>query len=981
MDYAAFSRKAGYNRLRIMKKAGVNVNNKAAWAGIFGLLLSVCSVTGLAAMTVTATGGDRQVSLLWSNVTGATAYEVVNAVTSGGPYAVVATGLTTNTYLHTGLQNGITNYYVVTASTPTGDVVSAEAAAKPWVAVLMRAINCGGPAAGSFSADADYAGGSVLSTTSNINLSAVASPAPEAVYQSGRSGVFEYTLSPFNPSRQYRVRLHWAEIVKPATRSFHVYVVNGSTYNAWLNWVNLLSASYAGTYYKAVTKESTFTPNSSSQIKIKTGQTAPLINGIEVYALDGPLPKANVNPRDGRVELDLSVAVDCSTLTIRRSTTSGGPYALIAEDVAATAYTDTNLVNGTTYYYKLTGKSAWGEADSEEYAVTPGLLCYAINVNGGRLGRFVAENATYTRIGGTADQDGVNVPSIPFGTKDPAESAYLYNYFRTGAQTNVFGGLLPGETYLIRLHFYEKLKTAAGQRVFHVDVNGTRKLTGLDIFSEVGKAQALVKEFTVTADGSGTISISLVAATDQPTISGIEIRQQSGTMTPQVPIGFVAAGQPWFVALTWTVPAWGNSYTIWRSTTAGGPYSVLATNVYSDSYIDFAPADGVTHYYRVVPEVGGVAVEAAKSAEVSAVSTKGATQTGLHTQYYSNFTEDGVGERLAAGGEIAPTLQTNWAGGDIGSVVVGDRNAKVVWNGNVMLNRNATYTFYGKAAGGLRVWVTNACVINKWDQSLPGEYVSGKVTVGATGFFNLRVEYFNTTGNAEAVLEWEAPIVGISRSVIPTGYLRPVALGDPGKWVFRDVAATTLPGFGEMSATVPGRLAMHGAGTEGIAVHAYACQQVTGPFELTARLAYYNAEGFYNATWKPRNGLVIRSSLTGTNGFAYGLVRGNSDSKVFYNDNLALSGVFNSTTVTGAGIPVYLRMRREKMDGMYKISAAYSANGTTWTTNFNSTTGSTERTVYAGMSMGIPESVLMNSYFDNIELRLLKQPGTVIIIR
>jgi hypothetical protein len=276
-------------------------------------------------------------------------------------------------------------------------------------------------------------------------------------------------------------------------------------------------------------------------------------------------------------------------------------------------------------------------------------------------------------------------------------------------------------------------------------------------------------------------------------------------------------------------------------------------------------------------------------------------------------------------------------------------------------------------------------VINKWNAPLAGEYATNVYySPTLTGFYPIRVEYYNTNGNAEATLEWEAPGEQITRSPIPTGCLRPVALGDPGQWVFRDVGVNANPGFCEMSGSVAGRLGIHGAGAEGIAIHQFACQQVTGPFELTARLAYYNNEGRYTAVWYPKNGLVIRSSLSGTNGFAYGLMRGNSDSKVFYNNDIAVSGTFNSTLVAGAAIPVYLRMRREKTnDTHYAISAAYSVNGTTWTTNYISPTGSTEKVVYAGMAMGISESILMYAYYDNIELRLLTSPytGTLLIIR
>ncbi|WP_339158526.1 endo-1,4-beta-xylanase [Paenibacillus sp. FSL W8-0186] len=69
---------------------------------------------------LTATAGNAQVSLAWSPVSGATSYTVKRATTSGGPYTNVATGLTTASYTNTGLTNGTTYYYVVSASNSIG---------------------------------------------------------------------------------------------------------------------------------------------------------------------------------------------------------------------------------------------------------------------------------------------------------------------------------------------------------------------------------------------------------------------------------------------------------------------------------------------------------------------------------------------------------------------------------------------------------------------------------------------------------------------------------------------------------------------------------------------------------------------------------------------------------------------------------------------------------------------------------------------
>jgi len=69
---------------------------------------------------LTATAGDQQVSLMWTASTGATSYTVSRATTNGGPYSQIASGITATTYLNTGLTNGTTYYYVVTAVNSTG---------------------------------------------------------------------------------------------------------------------------------------------------------------------------------------------------------------------------------------------------------------------------------------------------------------------------------------------------------------------------------------------------------------------------------------------------------------------------------------------------------------------------------------------------------------------------------------------------------------------------------------------------------------------------------------------------------------------------------------------------------------------------------------------------------------------------------------------------------------------------------------------
>ena len=74
------------------------------------ILLPPAAPTGL-----TATGGTAQVSLNWAPVPSVTGYNVKRSLSNGGPYTNVISGIVTTNCTDTGLTNGTTYYYVVSA--------------------------------------------------------------------------------------------------------------------------------------------------------------------------------------------------------------------------------------------------------------------------------------------------------------------------------------------------------------------------------------------------------------------------------------------------------------------------------------------------------------------------------------------------------------------------------------------------------------------------------------------------------------------------------------------------------------------------------------------------------------------------------------------------------------------------------------------------------------------------------------------------
>jgi len=111
-----------------LNTAGESANSAQASATPQAAVVIPAAPTNL-----TATPGDTQVSLTWSASSGATSYNVKRATTNGGPYPQIAASTSTS-YTDTGLTDGTTYYYVVSAINSAGESAnSAQVVAVPGV--------------------------------------------------------------------------------------------------------------------------------------------------------------------------------------------------------------------------------------------------------------------------------------------------------------------------------------------------------------------------------------------------------------------------------------------------------------------------------------------------------------------------------------------------------------------------------------------------------------------------------------------------------------------------------------------------------------------------------------------------------------------------------------------------------------------------------------------------------------------------------
>jgi hypothetical protein len=94
---------------------------------------------------------------------------------------------------------------------------------------------------------------------------------------------------------------------------------------------------------------------------------------------------------------------------------------------------------------------------------------------------------------------------------------------------------------------------------------------------------------------------------------------ETGTLKPYNPIttNLTATAGDSQVTLSWDAVSGVSGYNVKRSTTAGGPYITIATNVTDINYIDNTVTNGTTYYF-VVTAVNESGIESANSNEASA---------------------------------------------------------------------------------------------------------------------------------------------------------------------------------------------------------------------------------------------------------------------------------------------------------------------------------------------------------------------------
>ena len=140
--------------------------------------------------------------------------------------------------------------------------------------------------------------------------------------------------------------------------------------------------------------------------------------------------------------------------------------------------------------------------------------------------------------------------------------------------------------------------------------------------------------------------------------------------------------------------------------------------------------------------------------------------TGINAAYFTNAQTAAAFPSVATIDKIEPTINFDWANG--APAGISNDLFKARFTGYIQSLDAGSYTFYATADDGIRLWINNQLVIDKWIDQGATEYTA-TVSLLACTKYAIRLEFYENGGEAVCKLEWSGPVT--ARQPIPTSQL------------------------------------------------------------------------------------------------------------------------------------------------------------------------------------------------------------------